>query len=283
MVPRSEMRQAHATPMKQLLCLVGCLGANSHNRLLLEELAKLAGPRATVYADLASLPFFDPDAEAAPSSVELLRQAVVRADAVVFGCPEYGHSLPGVLKNGIDWLIGSGELEGKHVALTASVAGPERGLRGLSALAQTLGAVSAETIWDRPIVRGAEGTELPALLEALDTSKTKERTLVYVNPACSKSRATRELLAVDGVVAEYRDYLTLAPTRFELEELVRRLGSLPIRTSEALYAELGLSQASEEQLLDAVVAHPILLERPIVVRGDRAVVARPPELARSLF
>lgn len=269
--------------MKSLLCLVGCVGAQSHNRRLLERLAELAGPRADIYADLASLPFFDPDASSAPASVQILRQAIVRADAVVFGCPEYGHSLPGVLKNGIDWLIGSGELEGKPVALTASVVGPERGLRGLSALAQTLGAVSAKTLWDRPVVRGTEDAELPALLAAIDAAPVPERTVVYVNPACSKSRAVRELLEGDGIVAEYRDYLALAPTRFELEALVRRLGTLPIRTGEALYAELGLERASAEERLDAMVAHPALLERPIVVRGDRAVVARPPELARSLW
>lgn len=269
--------------VKQILCLVGCLGENSHNRRLLEQLAKVAGPRAWVYAELGGLPFFDPDAAEAPSSVQVLRQAVIRADAVIFGCPEYGHSLPGVLKNGIDWLIGSGELEGKQVALTASTASSERGLRGLSALAQTLGAVSAKKLWDRPIVRGTEDTEVPSLLAAIDAAPMPERTLVYFNPACSKSRAVRELLEGEGIVAEYRYYLTLAPTRFELEGLVRRLGKLPVRTGEAIYAELGLSNVSTEDLLDAVVAHPVLLERPLVVRGDRAVIARPPELARALF
>ena len=269
--------------MKQILCLVGSLGGRSHNRRLLEQLTQLAGARAEVYAQLGSLPYFDPDTTDVPSSVHLLRQAIVRADAVVVACPEYGHSLPGVLKNGVDWLIGSGELEGKLMAITASVVAPERGRRGLAALAQTLGAVSARIVWDHPIVRAEEPAELPQLLAALDAAPSPERTVVYANPACSKSRAVRELLTQDGIVADYRDYLALAPTRVELEALVTRLGALPLRAGEAVYGALDLDRASPEQRMDAVLAHPILLERPIVVRGDRAVVARPAELARTLW
>jgi arsenate reductase len=56
-----------------------------------------------------------------------------------------------------------------------------------------------------------------------------------------------------------------------------------MRTGEALYQELGLSSADRETLLDAMVAHPILIERPIVIRGDRAVVARPPEKVLDLL
>src|SRR5262249_61931683 len=76
-------------------------------------------------------------------------------DALFIAAPEYGHSLPGVLKNAIDWLIGSGELEEKVVAITASVPGAERGRQGLAALRQTLGAVRAVIVSDDPIARGS--------------------------------------------------------------------------------------------------------------------------------
>jgi NAD(P)H-dependent FMN reductase len=83
-----------------------------------------------------------------------LRQAIAASDAVLITAPEYGHSLPGVLKNAIDWLIGSGELERKIVAITASVPSSDRGRQGLAALRQTLGAVRAVIVSDDPIARG---------------------------------------------------------------------------------------------------------------------------------
>jgi NAD(P)H-dependent FMN reductase len=78
------------------------------------------------------------------------------SDAVLIACPEYGFSLPGALKNAIDWVIASGELEGKVVAITAAVPGPERGRRGLQALRDTLSAVRASVVGGKPIPIGAE-------------------------------------------------------------------------------------------------------------------------------
>lgn len=76
--------------------------------------------------------------------------------------------MPGALKNGIDWVIGSGELEGKVVAITSSVPGPERGRRGLHALRDTLSAVRAAIVWGEPIPRGPEfAAQIAALVRAL--------------------------------------------------------------------------------------------------------------------
>jgi NAD(P)H-dependent FMN reductase len=87
---------------------------------------------------------------------------------LLIASPEYGHSLPGVLKNGIDWLIGSGELERKVVAITAAVPGPERGQRGLLALRDTLAAVSAEVVGGEPIARGPTfGAEVTDLVQSV--------------------------------------------------------------------------------------------------------------------
>src|SRR5262249_13101433 len=103
------------------------------------------------------LPHFDPDVDpdGAPSVVRALRSAIAASDAVLIAAPEYGHSLPGVLKNAIDWLIGSGELERKVVAITASVPSAERRRLGLAALRQTLDAVRGVIVRDEPIARGA--------------------------------------------------------------------------------------------------------------------------------
>ena len=110
---------------------------------------------------------------------------------------------------------------------------------------------------------------------------------VYFNPDCSTSRAVRALFHERGIVAEYIHYLEHPPTRLQLAQLVRRLGTddprVLVRSGEPLYATLGLSHANRERLLDALAQHPSLLERPIVVLGERAVIARPPEKALELF
>ena len=142
----------------RVLGIVGSLGARSSNLTLLETAASVApdGMEVVLYAGLGELPHFDPDVDPddAPPAVRALRQAIAASDAVLIAAPEYGHSLPGVLKNAIDWLIGSGELEQKVVAITASVPSPERGRQGLAALRQTLGAVRAVIVSDEPIARG---------------------------------------------------------------------------------------------------------------------------------
>jgi arsenate reductase len=108
-----------------------------------------------------------------------------------------------------------------------------------------------------------------------------EELSLYFNPSCSKCRTAQGLLAERGIDARIVEYLHAAPTVPELRTLMVQLGvtdpRLMMRTGEDVYAALGLADQSGEALLAAIAAHPILLERPIVVRGDRAVIARPPE------
>jgi arsenate reductase len=112
-------------------------------------------------------------------------------------------------------------------------------------------------------------------------------TTVYFNPSCSKCRTAQSILDERGVEASYVRYLDSAPSRDELERLMSLLGiddpRAMMRTGEAQYAELGLADATGDELLDAMVSHPILIERPIVIHGDRAVIARPAERVLELF
>ena len=105
---------------------------------------------------------------------------------------------------------------------------------------------------------------------------------IYHNPGCSKSRETLKLLQAHGVDLDIVEYLAEPPSAETLEELVAKLGLEPgqlLRTKEDEYEELGLDAANDdrEKLLAAMVSHPILIERPIVVAGDRARLGRPPE------
>jgi chromate reductase len=96
------------------------------------------------------------------------RRALNESDAVLIASPEYGFSLPGALKNAIDWVIGSGELERKVVAITAATTSLERGRRGLQALRETLSAVRATIVGGEPIPNGAAlESQVAALMQAL--------------------------------------------------------------------------------------------------------------------
>jgi arsenate reductase len=110
---------------------------------------------------------------------------------------------------------------------------------------------------------------------------------VYFNPSCSKCRGARDIIGERGVSADYVEYLETRPDRAELERLMGLLGiddpRAMMRTGEPVYRELDLAEANGDALLDAIAAHPILLERPIVIRGDRAVIARPPERLLELL
>jgi arsenate reductase len=110
---------------------------------------------------------------------------------------------------------------------------------------------------------------------------------VWFNAQCSKCRTTQGILAERGVDAEYVRYLEQTPSKEDLRRVLAMLGTddprAIARTSESVWSELGLADRSNDEILDAMVANPILIERPIVIRGDRAVVARPPEKVLELL
>ena len=109
---------------------------------------------------------------------------------------------------------------------------------------------------------------------------------IYHNPKCSKSRAALELVAARGDV-KVIEYLKTPPTAGELEALVAKLGVEPeqlVRQGEDVYKQQYAGKTlTRSQWIDAMVRHPILIERPIVVVGDRAVIGRPPENVRVLL
>ena len=104
---------------------------------------------------------------------------------------------------------------------------------------------------------------------------------IYHNPRCSKSRQTLALLRESGIEPEVIEYLKSPPTQEELAEVIGKMDLPPhntVRAKEDAYAASGLSAQSDvADICRAIVAEPILLERPIVVKGDKAVIGRPPE------
>jgi arsenate reductase len=106
------------------------------------------------------------------------------------------------------------------------------------------------------------------------------------NPKCSTSRKTLELLRDNGIEPEIVLYLKTPPTRAELAALIADAG-IPVREAvrkrESLYTELGLADASDDELLDAMAQHPILIERPLVVTERGVRLGRPPERVREIL
>jgi len=111
--------------------------------------------------------------------------------------------------------------------------------------------------------------------------------LLLHNPKCSKSRQTLALLEERGIALKTRLYLEDPLAADELSDLAGRLGKSPIeftRTKQDEFVEAGLTrQSGDEEILAAMVATPILMERPVVIRGNRAAIGRPPEDVLGLF
>lgn len=105
---------------------------------------------------------------------------------------------------------------------------------------------------------------------------------IYHNPHCSKCRLTMEILETNHASPDTIEYLKTPPSKQELENILTMLNMEPrdlMRKHEVPYKENNLDDASlsREALIEAMISHPILIERPIVVRDGKAIIARPPE------
>ena len=113
-----------------------------------------------------------------------------------------------------------------------------------------------------------------------------EDATIYHNPRCSTSRKTLELLRDNGIEPKIIQYLKTPPSRDELVKLISDAGidvRTAVRKREPLYAELNLADADDDTLLDAMVEHPILIERPFVVTARGTRLARPIDNVREIL
>lgn len=110
---------------------------------------------------------------------------------------------------------------------------------------------------------------------------------IYHNPRCGKSRQTLKLIQDSESEVEVIEYLKTPPTYEELESLLTKLGISPqelIRKGEAIFKENFKGKTlTDQEWIKAMVDHPILIERPIVVKGNKAIIGRPPENVQSLL
>ena len=166
----------------RLLAISGSLRADSSNSSLIRAVASLTpeGIDVHIFSGLADLPFFNPDLDVGtgPPAVEQFREAIRNADTMLISSPEYAHGVPGVLKNALDWLVGSGELIDKPVAVINAA---PRATHAYASLMETLNTMTARIVHEASITVAVSGRlrnereicadpiVAPALLKALAT------------------------------------------------------------------------------------------------------------------
>jgi len=157
----------------KILGVSGSLQASSTNTALV-HIARAhapAGVEVVLFDELARIPPFSPELEPAPESVGSFRALVAAADGLLFATPEYAHGLPGVLKNALDWLVGSGELYEKRVVILSAAPSAERGGHARADLERTLRAQGALVLASATVAvpaqaRGREADE-PAVVSGV--------------------------------------------------------------------------------------------------------------------
>ncbi|BCO34667.1 arsenate reductase (glutaredoxin) [Mycobacterium heckeshornense] len=115
---------------------------------------------------------------------------------------------------------------------------------------------------------------------------TSTDTVIYHNPKCSTSRKTLELLRDKGIEPTIVEYLKTPPSREQLAKMIRDAGidvRAAVRTREPLYTELSLADASDDELLDAMAEHPILIQRPFVMTPKGTRLARPIDAVHEIL
>ncbi|HUL43854.1 MAG TPA: arsenate reductase family protein [Bacteroidota bacterium] len=115
-----------------------------------------------------------------------------------------------------------------------------------------------------------------------------DKITIYQKPTCSTCRKVYGLLVESGIDTESVNYYVTPLSRKKLRELLRKMGISPrelLRKKEPLYTHLGMARTTltDEEIIELMARHPDLIERPIVERGDRAVLARPPERLREIL
>lgn len=110
---------------------------------------------------------------------------------------------------------------------------------------------------------------------------------IYHNPRCRKSREALSLLEESGETFETIKYLEEVPSKDELRDIISCLGITPemlVRKNEAVWKEKYRGQLlSDEEIIEAMIAHPKLIERPIVIKGNQAVIGRPTERVKEIL
>ncbi len=160
--------------MIKILALSGSLRARSSNTAILRSMIGLAFHDMKISLDdqIGVLPHFNPDLdqEIVPASVKIWRDRLQEVDGVIICTPEYAHGIPGVLKNALDWLVSSGELVNKPIAVISASPSPDGGAHAHTSLIQTLTVMAAVIVEDATLRLPAVSAKLSRTGEVVDSA-----------------------------------------------------------------------------------------------------------------
>ncbi len=158
----------HVGPPVRVVGISGSLKPDSANSALLRAMATRAPDVVELWDRLGDLPHFVPDGDGG-EPVQSLRDAVTRAEVVLVATPEYAGGMPGSLKNALDWLVGTGELYGKRVAIVSAAPSAERGGNARRWVEEVVIMQGARVVTSFSVARGDNPADvLERLLAALD-------------------------------------------------------------------------------------------------------------------
>ena len=150
----------------RIVAISGSLKESSANSALVRAMGDADPERLEVWDALGDLPHFTPDDDGG-APVASLRDAVLRADEVLVATPEYAGGMPGVLKNALDWLVGTGELYGKPVVIVSAAPSPERGANARRWVEEVVGYQGAHVVASFTVTKDDEpAAVLARVLEA---------------------------------------------------------------------------------------------------------------------
>jgi NAD(P)H-dependent FMN reductase len=151
-----------------ILAISGSLKESSANSALVRALRELDPARIELWDELGDLPHFTPDGDGG-APVASLRAAVTRSEAVLLATPEYAGGMPGVLKNALDWLVGTGELYDQRVVIVSAAPAPERGVHAREWVEQVVGYQGSHVVASFTVTKDdAPSDVLTRVLDALE-------------------------------------------------------------------------------------------------------------------
>ena len=282
-------------PIVRILAISGSLRSASLNSALLRAVASLASAdvRIELYTELGNLPLFNPDLEITDTpSVANFHARLLEADGVIIASPEYAHGVTGVMKNALDWMVGSEAFVNKPVALLNA---SPRATIAQASLKETLTVMSAQVVEAASIILPIIGSNLdefgivnhPSIstsirealsafqAEIVNLQNPKNCTLFGIKN-CDTVKKARKWLDENGIAYRFHDFRTDGLTPELLQHFADHLDwNKLLNRSSTSWRQLSTEQQSDLTLNSAMqlmLTTPTLIKRPILESGDKLIL-----------
>jgi chromate reductase len=294
-------------PIVRILAISGSLRIASLNSALLRAVSCLAPSdvRVELFTELGNLPPFNPDIEISNlPPVANFHARLLEADGVIIASPEYAHGITGVMKNALDWMVGSEAFINKPVALLNA---SPRATIAQASLKETLTVMSARVVEEASITLPIIGSNLddqgivthPSISTSirdalrafrseivnLQSSITIKTHTLYGIKNCDTVKKARQWLDQNGIAYQLHDFRTDGLTLAQLNDFAARLDwNMLLNRSSTSWRQLSLGQQSdltEEKAIALMLNTPTLIKRPILDTGDKMIIGFKPDYYKT--